>query len=224
MLRNSLSPSHRPQPPPSPSPPSPPLSRPPFIFLSFLFFLRCLSHAMLFTMYPLRNAFSSCTYAPRASCNHKVVSYTSLRVHLLPQESRRLRLPRLFAALSPIFLFHLLPALPRLSRYLRSRDTRVRKSTRPWPHATLRRGTRKSREPYSERDRHRVRVTASIIRGEPRFSRDIGVDEALSVPFTTFLVSSSRGSGAVYGFIIRARLEKAARFHGDDAKVSATSG
>lgn len=111
-----------------------------------------------------------------------------------------------------------------LSRYLRSRDTRVRKSTRPWPHATLRRGTRKSREPYSERDRHRVRVTASIIRGEPRFSRDIGVDEALSVPFATFLVSSSRGSGAVYGFIIRARLEKAARFHGDDAKVSATSG
>lgn len=66
-------------------------------------------------MYPLRNAFSSCTYAPRASCNHKVVSYTSLRVHLLPQESRRLRLPRLFAALSPIFLFLLLPALPRLS-------------------------------------------------------------------------------------------------------------
>lgn len=114
-------------------------------------------------------------------------------------------------------------SLVSLSRYLRSRDTRVRKSTRPWPHATLRRGTRKSREPYSERDRHRVRVTASIIRGEPRFSRDIGVDEALSVPFATFLVSSSRGSGAVYGFIIRARLEKAARFHGDDAKVSATS-
>lgn len=130
MLRNSLSPSHRPQPPPSPSPPSPPLSRPPFIFLSFLFFLRCLSHAMLFTMYPLRNAFSSCTYAPRASRNHKVVSYTSLRVHLLPQESRRLRLPCLFVALSPIFLFLLLPAFPYLSRYLRSRDTRVRKLTR----------------------------------------------------------------------------------------------
>lgn len=130
MLRNSLSPSHRPQPPPSPSPPSPPLSRPPFIFLSFLFFLRCLSHAMLFTMYPLRNAFSSCTYAPRASRNHKVVSYTSLRVHLLPQESRRLRLPCLFVALSPIFLFLLLPAFPYFSRYLGSRDTRVRKLTR----------------------------------------------------------------------------------------------
>lgn len=86
---------------------------------------------MLFTMYPLRNAFSSCTYAPRASRNHKVVSYTSLRVHLLPQESRRLRLlPCLFVALSPIFLFLLLPAFPYFSRYLRSRDTRVRKLTR----------------------------------------------------------------------------------------------
>lgn len=87
---------------------------------------------MLFTMYPLRNAFSSCTYAPRASRNHKVVSYTSLRVHLLPQESRRLRLPRLFVALSPIFLFLLLPAFPYFSRYLRSRDTRVRKLMSLW--------------------------------------------------------------------------------------------
>lgn len=179
---------------------------------------------MLFTMYPLRNAFSSCTYAPRASRNHKVVSYTSLRVHLLPQESRRLRLPSLFVALSPIFLFLPLPAFPYFSRYLRSRDTRVRKLMCLW---LLERYDRE-RESLENRIPNATdtvsRVTASIIRGEPRFSRNIGVDEALCPFHDVPRLFFSRQQGCLWVYYTSAAREKAARFHGDDAKVSATSG